>query len=169
MRSLIDRSDKDEVVNQETLINLFDYRDGGLYWRVDRGSNAKAGNRAGRLLQTGYRTIQISGKRYQEHRLVFLLHHGVMPTQIDHINGVKDDNRIENLRPANHSQNQINTAARPGASGERGVRFKPEKNRWIARIYRDGKEIRIGSFKTKEEAVDAYRAAAKEMYGEFAR
>lgn len=156
-------------MNQKGLRSLFDYRDGGLYWRVDRGSNAKAGRRAGRLLETGYRTIQVSGKRYQEHRLIYFWHYGHIPEQIDHINGVKDDNRIENLRPADHSTNQMNTAPRPGASGERGVRFKPEKNRWIARIYKNRREIRIGSFLTKDEAVAAYKRAAAEMYGEFVR
>lgn len=155
-------------MNQEIVKALFDYRDGGLYWRHDRGSNAKAGNRAGRLLRTGYRSVHVSGRRYQEHRLIYLWHHGAMPPQVDHINRLKADNRIENLRAADHSSNQMNTAARVNQSGLRGVRFVPKTGRWAARIYRNGKEIRIGTFATPEEASIAYEAEAKRMFGDFA-
>lgn len=154
-------------MNQETCKTLFDYRDGGLYWRVNRGSNAKAGNRAGRLLKTGYRSIHVSGRRYQEHRLIYLWHHGCMPKQIDHINRMKCDNRIDNLRPADHSKNQMNTEARTNESGFRGVRFVPKTGRWAARIYMDGKEIRIGTFSTPEEASAAYKAEAQKLFGSF--
>lgn len=156
-------------MNQETCKKLFSYKEGGLYWMVNRGSNAIAGNRAGRLLCTGYRSIHVSGRRYQEHRLVFLWHYGYLPKQVDHINGIKLDNRIENLREANHSTNQMNTAARPSKSGERGVRYRSDRGKWIARIYKDGREIRIGTFDTKDSAVAAYKQAAAELYGEFAR
>ena len=155
-------------MNQEKVKALFDYRDGGLHWKHDRGSNAKAGNRAGRLLKTGYRSVHVSGRRYQEHRLIYLWHHGVMPAQVDHINRLKADNRIENLRAADHSSNQMNTAARGNHSGFRGVRFVPKTGRWVARIYRKGKEIRLGTFATPDAAIAAYQAAAKEMFGDFA-
>lgn len=156
-------------MNQKEVALLFEYQDGALYWRVDRGSNAKAGNRAGRLLRTGYRSIHVSGRRYQEHRLVYLWHHGFIPEQIDHINGVKSDNRIENLRPANSSQNQVNTPDRPGKSGYRGVRYVDKTRRWAARIYVGGREVRIGTFATPEEAYEAYKVKAAEVYGEFVR
>lgn len=155
-------------MNQEEVKAIFDYRDGGLYWKHDRGSNAKAGNKAGRLLKTGYRSIHISGRRYQEHRLVYLWHHGYMPGQIDHINRIKSDNRIENLRASNHSQNQMNTHARENQSGFRGVRFVAKTGRWAARIYQNGREIRIGTFSTPEEASAAYEAEAKKLFGDFA-
>jgi len=155
-------------MNQVEVIDLFDYRDGALFWRKDRGSNAKAGNRAGRLLKTGYRSIHISGRRYQEHRLVFLWHHGFMPSQIDHVNGDKCDNRIENLREADHSRNQMNTSDRKNSTGYRGVRFVERTGRWAARIYKNGREIRIGTFDTPEEASAAYKAKATELFGEFA-
>lgn len=155
-------------MNQEVLKCLFDYRDGGLHWKIDRGSNAKSGNRAGRLLPTGYRSVHISGRRYQEHRLIYLWHTGVMPQQIDHINRIKSDNRIENLRSCDHSSNQMNTADRKSNSGYRGVKLVPKTGRWAARIYKDGKEIRIGTFATPEEASCAYRSEAKKIFGGFA-
>ncbi|MCW8158993.1 HNH endonuclease [Stutzerimonas stutzeri] len=156
-------------MNQVEAGRLFEYRNGGLFWRVNRGSNAVAGARAGRLLKTGYRSIHVSGRRYQEHRLVYLLHHGAMPAQIDHINGDKADNRIENLREATYSQNQMNTGERQNESGYRGVRFVPKTGRWAARIYENGKEIRIGTFASPELASEAYQKKAREIFGEFAR
>ena len=155
-------------MNQEECKKLFDYTNGGLYWRVNRGSNAKLGCRAGRIIKTGYRSVHISGRRYQEHRLVYLWHYGFMPTQVDHINRDKADNRIENLRPTDHSKNQINTHDRQNQSGFRGVRFVPKTGKWAARIYQNGREIRIGTFATPEEASAAYREEAKKRFGEFA-
>jgi hypothetical protein len=156
------------LMNQKICRDLFDYQDGALYWRFDRGSNAKAGARAGRLLKTGYRSIHVSGRRYQEHRLIFLWCHGVIPEQIDHINQNKSDNRIENLRRCTHSTNQVNTAARKSKSGIRGVRFVDKTGRWAARIYKDGKEIRVGTFPTMEEASAAYREKMRELFQDFA-
>lgn len=155
-------------MNQDEVKRLFDYKEGGMYWRHDRGPNAKSGNRAGRILKTGYRSIHVSGRHYQEHRLVYLWHHGFIPAQIDHINRIKSDNRIENLRAADHSSNQMNTKDRSSSSGCRGVRFVPKTGRWAARIYRNGKEIRIGTFCSREEARAAYLATAKSMFGDFA-
>lgn len=155
-------------MDQKTAKEIFDYRDGKLFWRNDRGSNAKAGQRAGGQRITGYRAVFLCGKRYQEHRLIYLWHHGHMPKQIDHINMDKSDNRIENLRPADSSQNQANTKSRSNSSGYRGVRLVPETGRWAARIYKDYKEIRIGTFDTPEEASAAYQERAKELFGEFA-
>lgn len=154
-------------MNQTEVARLFEYRDGGLFWRISRRNKSKVGHRAGRLLKTGYRSIHVSGRRYQEHRLIYVLHHGVTPSQIDHVNGMKADNRIENLRPATHSTNQMNTPDNPGKSGFRGVREKA--GRWSARVYLNGKEIRVGTFATAEEASLAYRAKARELFADFAR
>jgi len=156
-------------MNQSQCKELFEYRDGGLYWKQDRGSNAKSGHRAGRTLKTGYRSIHVCGRRYQEHRLVYLWHNGYLPSQLDHSNRIKTDNRIENLRPATPSENQVNTPDRLNSSGYRGVRFIDKTGKWAARIYMQGKEIRVGTFDTAIQASDAYEIAAKEAYGDFAK
>jgi len=155
-------------MNKQFFDTIFDYRDGQLFWKVDRGSNALAGKRAGRLLRTGYRSVHVSGKKWQEHRIVYLMHHGCLPGQIDHVNRVKSDNRIENLRPATSSQNQVNTHSRGSKSGFRGVVKADGGDKWVARTYVAGKEVRIGSFETPELASQAYNEKLAEIFGEFA-
>jgi hypothetical protein len=92
-----------------------------------------------------------------------------MPVQVDHANGIKNDNRIENLREATYSQNQANAPSRESESGERGVRLVPSTGKWAARIYIQGWEVRIGTFGTKEEAALAYKERARREFGEFYR
>ena len=156
------------TITQEEVKGLFVYQDGLLFWRSNRRGGSIEGSRAGGLHKpTGYRNVSVFNKKLREHRVIFLYHHGVMPEQIDHINGIKDDNRIENLRAANSSQNQINTGDR--RHGMRGVRKGNGKDGWVARIYVNRKEVRIGVFPSPEEASAAYRAKAKELFGEFVR
>ena len=99
---------------------------------------------------------------------MYLMHHGCLPGQIDHVNRVKSDNRIENLRPATSSQNQVNTHSRGSKSGFRGVVKADGGDKWVARTYVAGKEVRIGSFETPELASQAYNEKLAEIFGEFA-
>jgi len=87
---------------------------------------------------------------------------------IDHKNGVKNDNRWDNLREASLSENQANSGIRRhNQSGAKGV--SKSRNLWEARICFHGKHVRLGRYATKEEAHSAYRKAAAETHGEFAR
>ncbi|ASJ79287.1 HNH endonuclease [Curvibacter phage P26059B] len=87
---------------------------------------------------------------------------------VDHINGNPSDNRRENLRFCTHAQNMQNSKVRSHSStGVKGV--QKHKNRYRALIRRDGKQVRLGSFTTIEEAKACYDAAALETFGEFAR
>lgn len=98
------------MITQELLKQLFDYRDGKLFWKVRTAIKIKIGSIAGNLnKKTGYWYVRVNKKIYKRGRLVFLYHHGRFPEkEIDHINLKRDDDRIENLREANHSLNQIN-------------------------------------------------------------
>jgi hypothetical protein len=155
------------------LLCSYDPVNGGLLWTSNR-QKVVWGSRVGTLRKDGYRQVRIDGGQYREHRLVWLWHHGDVPEQLDHINGVRDDNRIENLRPCNHSQNQYNTGPHSdNTSGYRGVCFDKGKNRWKARmmVTIDGVSTRhvIGMFNDPDEAAVAYNLEALRLFGEFAK
>ena len=97
------------------------------------------------------------------------MHHGYLPTMVDHINQVVEDNRIENLRAADKHTNQYNTPAKSSGCGLKGVRFDKSRNKWMTSIRTKQKRIFLGRFKTAEEAHEAYKAAALKYHGEFAR
>ena len=116
-----------------------------------------------------YHRIHLNGRRYLKHRLAWLYVHGSLPDgDIDHINGDPTDCRIENLRPATRSQNLANQKVSfKSKTGAKGV-FK-HRNKFRARIVKNGECWNVGSFNTIEEASAAYLAAAKTLFGEFAR
>lgn len=144
----------------------FEYKNGGLYWRSDGSGGRKSGNRAGCIAGYGYRQICLKGKRTKEHRFVWLMHYGEWPKRnIDHINGITDDNRIENLRLADHDENAKNSKrSNCNSSGYTGVCWHGRQKKWTARICVNYKEIHIGTFETKQSAIDARKAAEIE-YG----
>lgn len=88
---------------------------------------------------------------------------------VDHINGDKLDNRIENLRLVTHAQNMLNWDNRRGTSIYRGVSWNSERNKWKAQIQLNNKNKPIGRFNTEIEAAKAYDLEAKKLFGEFAR
>lgn len=150
-------------LSQDDVKRLFEYRDGLLYWKISfRGT--KKGELAGTLRADGYRQVTINSTAYMHHRLVFLYHHGYMPeNKVDHINRVKSDNRIENLREVSNSCNTINSKNRDGtSSGVRGVYF--ESGKWRARIKARGTVQHLGFTEDFMEAV-CLRLAAEQCLG----
>jgi hypothetical protein len=106
---------------------------------------------------------------YSAHQLVFLIHHGVIPDEIDHRNGIKTDNRIDNLRPCTSSQNKGNIGLlRNNRSGYKGVSLNTRSNKWHAQIKINGKQTYLGRFDDPADATRAYNTAAIEHFGEFA-
>ena len=111
---------------------------------------------------SGYIACTIDGTSYVAHRLAWLYVHGEWPPQwLDHINGVKDDNRIANLRPCTPSENQQNLSARSGALG---TRWHPTTKRWLAAIKLHGKCKHLGSYASQAEAHAAYLAAKAQIH-----
>ncbi len=137
----------------------------GLFtWRVARARCIRPGDPAGFVTARGYVRVMIDGRTYQLHRLAFLYMEGRHPTQIDHINGVRYDNRWVNLRECNGSQNQGNTGMQKNNKlGVKGISYKAGK--YVASL---GKKY-LGRHSTIEEAKAAYDKAALEHFGEFAR
>jgi len=156
----------------ERLRELLSYDpDTGLFhWRRQKG-RASAGDKAGRFSFThGYIDIGIDGCLYRAHRLAWLYIYGKWPTEMDHINGVRNDNRLVNLRQCTVSENRSNRGASPrNTSGFKGVSKRANDGKWIAQIKKNGKVTWLGSFDDPAEAHAAYCKAAKVIHGEFAR
>lgn len=111
---------------------------------------------AGSINSNGYLIITINKNKYRAHRIAFLFVHGYLPTLIDHRDKNKLNNSIDNLRDCTPSENQYNTNIQTNnKSGVKGVFFRKSKNRWIAQIKHNYKNIHIGSFIDKESAEKA--------------
>jgi hypothetical protein len=159
------------TLTQEEAHRLFEYRDGVLYWKemVTNRTGKRVGKVAGYVHPTGYRVISVHGYQYKAHRLIFMYHHGYMPEFIDHANGIKDDNRIENLRKATKAENCRNCKIPShNTSGVKGVSKMPNHKNWRARLSINGKLLQVGGFETKELATEFIELWRSIAHGEFA-
>ena len=130
-----------------------------------KGWNKKyAGTKAFQTLYCGYLQGHILKKHYFAHRVSWALYHGFWPSdQIDHVNGIRSDNRIANLRDVSHSDNQKNVKLRhDNKSGMPGIDWKVGASAWRVRVSRDGARRLVGYFKNLDEAVAARRRAQQE-------
>ena len=159
---------------QARLKELLDYdlTTGKLYRKISTSNCVKVGDKAGCLASDGYIYIRIDSILYSAHRLIWMWHHNQDPDklQIDHINGCRSDNRIENLRLCTQQKNMCNRTKLQSnnTSGITGVYWwKPSKS-WKATICVNNKFIYLGYFKTIEEAAAARQAAELEYFGTFA-
>jgi len=156
-------------IDQSLVRRLFGYDEKGLY-KLKASTNSPAGKRAHKIHRQGYKGFKVNGVVIGEHRLVWLYHFGFLPSLIDHINGDRSDNRVENLRPATHSQNICNSRlAKNNTSGAKGVVWAEDRKKWRARIVANGVRAWLGSYDTYEAACNAARAARSEFHKDFAR
>ena len=155
----------------ERVRELFDYHeDGTLTWkkkpnnyaRIEIGSVAGYDHSPG-----GYRRVNFDKTPYFLHTVVWAWHNKPKTkTFIDHINGVKYDNRIENLREATNNENRVNSKIpSTNTTGYKGV-YRSSENSWQVQIRKDKNLIHVGSFPTKEQAHEVYVEKMKELYGE---
>ena len=160
-------------VTQARLHELLNYdpETGVFTWKVDVGSRAQKGQRAGTVRKNdGYRQIKVDGKYVLEHRLAWMHVYGEdVPSHVDHINQIKVDNRIENLRAATNSQNLHNSKVwKSNTSGAKGVCWCKTTDKWRSLIRVGGKRICLGRFDCIAAASFAYQIAADQHFGEFA-
>jgi hypothetical protein len=162
-------ANQNSTLTQEYLHSLFYYKDGNLYSKINRYKTTIRKNDLIKCyLKSGYLRTCINYKSYRIHRLIFMMHHGYLPKQIDHINGIKDDNRIENLRAATQSQNLFNrTLTKSNTSGIKNVTF--EQNKYRVRLRINNKLINFGSYDDLELAELVAIEARDKYHGEFAR
>lgn len=144
----------------EIATSLLKYSDGKLYWK-------SSGKEAGSLNVDGYIRVQVKNTRYAAHRLIFYIHHGYMPNVIDHINGIKSDNRIENLRSADYHKNGMNQKLHiDNTSGCKNV-FR-QNNKWCVRLRINGKNTWFGGYEDIELAELVAIEARNKHHKEFA-
>lgn len=142
----------------------YDKKTGVFTWRNRRGGKAIAGRPAGARDFYGYVVIRLDGVLYKAHRLAWLYSHGVWPEEnLDHINRVKNDNRLENLRPARQSLNMHNANRTAGASGVVGVTWDRRRRKWCARIKIAYTSKFLGRFDSKNAAIKAREDAVKNI------
>lgn len=159
-------SEQTEALTQQRLHELFDYADGVLLNKTIRRSQIKVGYPAGHRTKRGYTNIRVDGRMYKAHRLIFLFHHGYMPDLIDHIDCDRTNNRIENLRACNKSENGMNRAGSYGKAAARNV-YK-RGNKFQVHMKREGRAYYIGTFDDFYEAKDAAADARSRLFGVFA-
>jgi hypothetical protein len=153
-------------LTQEKVKRLFSYNPwtGVLTRRVSAGC-AKAGSVAGCRYSNGYLNVGIQGKIYKAHRLAWLYVYGSFPKHhTDHIDGVRDNNRIHNLRSVTHRENQKNQKVPcTNTSGVMGVNWDKPLGKWKAQIMAEGKKKNLGYFNIKEDAMTARKSAELEF------
>lgn len=155
----------------------FDPESGKLFWRERPASmfdfpakaalwNRRYADKEGFkvMLKCGHMCGMMKGKHLLAHRVIWAIVHGRWPDgQIDHINGVPDDNRIENLRDVSHRENSRNVRlTSQNKSGHIGVHWDAFHGKWVARIGIDRVQRRLGRFDRLEDAVAARRKASLE-------
>lgn len=151
------------MINKDYVNSILEYKDGDLYWKVAKG-NVSKGTKAGRN-RLGYFDTCIDKKRYQNHRLIWLLHYGYYPVEIDHIDGNPSNNRIENLREATRKENCRNRKVSVlNTSGCKNVCWHKKTKKWMVAV----NKIYIGLFESLELAELVAIEARNKYHGKFA-
>lgn len=147
------------------ILFLYDKDTGVFTYRSNSNKRMRAGMIAG-TNKNGYIRIYIEKVAFLAHRLAWLYVHGSVPDDcIDHKNGIKDDNRIANLRQVSVAENNQNRVTKPPiSSGFHGVNWESRGRKWVAKIQVDGKNLTIGRFSSKDEASTAYAEAKKTLH-----
>lgn len=143
----------------------------GVFIRKSSSLKYAAGSVIGTEGKDGYLQGNVLGIKFQLHRLAWFYHYESHPSGcIDHIDGNKQNNRIENLRIADKSQNGANRGPQKNnKSGFKGVYWDNRSQRWVACVKKNKKTIFVKYFKSKLEAAQAYDAEHVAAYGDYAK
>jgi hypothetical protein len=157
------------TLTQEYLKDVYEYQDGELI-RKHRQGNKQAGTTVGCMQKIGYKITVINKKFFYLHRLIFMFHNGYMPLSIDHIDGNKSNNKIENLRPCNASENLSNRSNQSNSkSGHKNVYWLKNRSQWVVALNAKNKKYHIGYYNDINQAIQAASTARLNLHGNFAR
>jgi hypothetical protein len=159
---------KNDPLTLERCRELLSYEPetGLLRWRVSYGNKRIKGNVAGRKVPPGYISLSLDGLSYFAHRLGWLLTHGKWPpAELDHINGDKSDNRLDNLREADRVLNMQNLKRphRGQQSGLLGV-YAINTGGFISVITVNKQRVYLGYYQDAQVAHEAYLKAKRELH-----
>ena len=153
----------------------YDRENGNLIWLPRSGKDGRPNTRlvgkiAGNIGKDGYRYVMIDGKNFLCHRIAWKIETGADPiNEIDHEDLCRSNNRWNNLREATHGENNHNVRVRPhSTSGIKGVR-EIKNGKWTAQIRKDGIQYHLGTFRSSDEAKEAFQIGSKKLYGDMAR
>lgn len=149
----------------------YDPASGEIRWKKSPHHKVKAGDIAGFIEPRGYRVLQFKKTLWKGHRIALALMNNEFPNgEVDHIDGNPSNNRFENLRVVDKSQNQMNRAvSKNNRSGIKGVHFCESKQKWVSRISVGKNRIHIGGFNSFDEAIQKRKQFEDEFYGQYAR
>lgn len=158
------------MITQDKLKDYLDYKEGKLFWKKQPSSVINVGSEAGHTNFRGYVQIKIFNKRYYAHRIIFFMFNGYFPQEVDHIDGNKSNNKIENLRDSTKSQNNMNVRKRKdNTSGIKGVTWDKRCKKWKAQGQANKKRYYLGSYEDIEMATQVINEFRKQHHNEYAR
>lgn len=159
-----------QELTQDQIKSIMNYdpNTGLLTW-ISTPRRDLIGKTVGAKMGDGYLSTRVRGKSYLLHRLIWLYTYGYFPKSIDHKNGIKTDNRIDNLRLADNDENVMNQPLKSNnTSGFKGVSWHKIMGKWLAYITHKGIRIRLGYFSDINQAAKTVAEARDRLHGEFA-
>ena len=156
------------MITQSELKEVLSYDEatGQFVWMKPNSRSVKVGDIAGCINKTGYVRLCVRDRRYLAHRLAWLYVHGEFPNvQIDHVNGVKSDNRIANLRLATAKQNAENRKLmNTNTTGHRGVYWVKKVSKWKVEVMHNSITYYLGMFDSLNQAIEAAKRGRDALF-----
>lgn len=157
------------MIDLNTINELFEYKDGNLYWKKSRTSTIKVGQKVGTDCGHCLR-VTVNKVPYKVHRVIFFMHYGYLPRLVDHKDGNYKNNKIDNLREATHQENNRNQKLKPNnTSGCKNVTWNKTANKWQVGFTINKKFKYLGTYDDLELADLVATEARDKYFGKFAR
>ncbi|MGL5713993.1 MAG: HNH endonuclease [Paraclostridium sp.] len=148
------------MITKEVLHELFEYKDGEIYWKESPARGVKKGQKAGTPTKYGD-SVGVLGKRFYKHKLIFTMFHGYYPSTIVFKDGNCSNSCIENLKEVTRARALTKSRIRKdNISGYKGVSWSNSRNKWVGVIVRDKQRKHLGYFEDKEIANEFYQKEA---------